>query len=297
MDAVSTSADADKSLRRHLLVFRIVCFWLTIVSFYFLWEAATYTGLFALIAEWQFHTLSLHLPVLSYLLLVCVFGGPALALLRVRRRSAMRELDNLQRSDRRLSSFLAIGVAFAAIAIGVLVWMFMLPSDRGPATPIAIGSAASDAPEEGHASLSGTILFRQTVVLDQHLILARRGIRFAPIIAPGATDGTVHYFVEVPADQPLQTELAQVQQVSTGILRRNGLPGSVLRLFRYAGFKVEEPYYVLYGSNFSLRWPCYVLAAYSALGAAVLMLAALAQRWSLRRRRNPRPRLENAPPA
>jgi hypothetical protein len=56
--------------------------WVLVVVLYFAWEAATYRGLFAMLAEWQFDRLGQDLPTLNFCMLTMTLALPALAILR-----------------------------------------------------------------------------------------------------------------------------------------------------------------------------------------------------------------------
>ena len=71
----------------------------------------------------------------------------------------------------------------------------------------------------------------------------------------------------------------------TGNLRRSGLPGEIIRLYRYAGARVETPYYVLLTDTAAVRWPYLQVAIQTALAAILFFLAAGWQWFRLRRMR------------
>ena len=56
--------------------------WVLVVVLYFAWEAATYSGLFAILAEWQFDRLGQDLPTFNFCLLTMALAWPALLVLR-----------------------------------------------------------------------------------------------------------------------------------------------------------------------------------------------------------------------
>jgi hypothetical protein len=101
------------------------------------------------------------------------------------------------------------------------------------------------------------------------------------MVAPGSTDQRIRYFVEL-----LPREFGRPQATinnRTGVLLRNHLPGSIIRLYRYAGYEVTPPVYTLYISSMTLRWPYYVTAIQLTLAALIALLAAFLQHRHLRR--------------
>src|ERR1700761_3931800 len=75
--------------KRGRIRLQLLWLWVFIVVLYFSWEAASYRGLFALIAEWEFDRLGQDLPTFNFVLLTMLFSWPALSVLRRRRARAM----------------------------------------------------------------------------------------------------------------------------------------------------------------------------------------------------------------
>ena len=68
----------------------------------------------------------------------------------------------------------------------------------------------------------------------------------------------------------------------TGVLKRNGLPGEIVRLFRYAGYQVDEPHYVLFVEPAAMRWPYLATAVQLLIGALLVLALGLFQRRRVR---------------
>jgi len=303
MDDNQTIADIEKTERkrkrhaRRLLKLRLLAAWVALVALYFLWEAWAYRGLYAMFAEWQFYMFGRYLPIISYTLLVALFGLPALLLALPRRSRYKRARVSANGPDFVLGAamqfrhfLLAFAGGLGIASLVTLLFSLTLPSIHPPERTITVGAADSVAPQPGPAALKGDILYTRTSAFSQDMLLTRRGARFAPVMAPGGDGQSIRYFVELPpthdADPAAVAENAPPQ---SGVLMRNALPGSIVKLYGYAGYRVEHPYYVLYTSDRTLRWSYYVTAAQLAL-AALIVLAAAA--WQHRRVRQVRTTLE-----
>lgn len=250
--------------------------WIALVALVLLWQTATYNNAMSVAAEWQFDTIGRYYPVLSYLFVVLVLTLPLLLLFgRSKPRTGWRTETALLRSARTFSRALfALAGAGVVIAAGILLSIVWLPDDDGPLQDVVLDQAVI-LPREGLTRLTGTIAYDSVSAFDEDLIIARRNRRFAPITAPGRDPRDIQYFVELP---PVTAATREGVRTMTGVLRRGGLPGEIVRLYRYAGFRVEEPFYVLFAGTRSLRWAKFVIAAELLIGAALVGLLALWQR-------------------
>jgi hypothetical protein len=280
------------SLRRLKRRFRIdwlLMGWLFAVTLYFAWEAASYRGLYGRISEWQFVHFGHYSPILTFMLLVLLFGSPALWILRFGSKrfgmsKAYRTRVTAETIGSRLRKALYIfSAGLAAASLATLVWTLTLPTFKPPYRIINVGGAGDQRPASGATMITGHINYLRTSAFAQDLIVTKRGVRFAPMEAPGRNDGTIRYFVELlpvarnaapPVDEPVSTK--------AGILMPDALPGSIVRLYEYAGYKVERPYYVLFTNPHSMRWPYYLTAIQLALGALLSLIAAGLQDYHLR---------------
>lgn len=277
-----------RAIARRVVAARLLMLWVLIVSVYFLWEADRYTGLYALLAEWQFEQLSHYFPVFTFAILVIAFGSPAAWLLRARRRADRRDLPDRHGYDAGVSAgsnfrrtLFAFAGGLAGAAVVTLLFTLTLPRIAPPRNVVEIGGPPAVDPPLGPVTLRGQILFTRTAVFAQNLLVTTRGVRFAPIVATGASDQRLRYFVELRPREfgPIPAVRAEDR---TGVLMRNALPGSIIRLYRYAGYDVQAPTYMLYVSSETLRWPYYVTAAQLAIAALVALAAALLQHRHLR---------------
>jgi hypothetical protein len=271
--------------------------WVLAVVLYFSWEAVSYRGLSAFVAEWQFAHLGQDLPTFNFGVLTTLFALPALYLFR-RRTSAVsgeadaRPTDLTEAADARRDAeagvdrardymhfLFGFALAMALGAVAALSWTLLLP--RLDAAPRIVSIAAGD-PGEGPAQLSGTVSYGRIASFSRGVLALRRTALYAPIVPPGGRDEPIRYFVEF-----LPTERADIRSGATithrrGILVRNDLPGALRRLYNYLGYRTAPRYYVLYASSATIRWPYFVVAMQFAMGAFGFVVVALFQRRRLR---------------
>lgn len=271
--------------------------WVIVVVLYFSWEAASYRGLFALIAEWQFAHIGQDLPTFTFGLLTTIFAWPALHIFRRRPRRRRRRSrranapvvtqEQLEAEENEaaisaardymhfLSGFTSSLLLAAIIA---LLWTLMLPTFGGPVQDVRVDR---ESVREGPAQLVGTLRYGRIASFSRGILFIRRSELYAPIL-PTRSTGGVRYFAEfLPAEQG-EISSGSTLTHRTGILVQSDLPGPLIRLYRYLGYRIEPGYHVLYASALTIRWPYYMIAAQFALGAIGFLVAALMQRRHLR---------------
>jgi hypothetical protein len=266
--------------RQKDVVSGVLTAWAMIVTFYFLWETIAYRGLYARLSEWQFEQFGHYLPMLTISILIFIFASPALWLARLAPETKNRRstADQARLVSYRFSRILfGVSGALAVAALGTFLWTFTLPTLKAPQHHIVVGQGDKIDVAPGPATLSGTIVYTRTSAFTQQILFKRRGVRFAPVIAPGQPAQSIRFFTELAPSDAFVT--GDIRPVSTraGILERNALPGSIVRLYRYAGYKVENPYFVLYTSQQTLRWPYYLTAIQLLVASLVVLIAALLQ--------------------
>jgi len=263
---------------------------------YFSWEAAAYRGIYAYLAEWQFDHIGQDLPTFTFGVLTTLFAWPALRLFRRRRRrrrslprnataeqraayaalSERRDYDAAIDSARDYMHFLygfASSLAFAAAV--ALIWTLFLPRLAGNAQEISITDMH---PPEGAVRMSGTVDYGRIASFSRGILLVRRSELYAPIIPAGAKNPTIRYFVEFSPDERSEIRDGASLKRRSGILVRSDLPGALVRLYRYLGYDIGAPYYVLYASSLTMRWSYYMIALQFTLGALIFLVAGLFQR-------------------
>lgn len=261
----------------------IVSVWIAVVGIVMLWQSINYSGVIAVLAEWQFDAFGRYYPALTCVLVIMILSVPAfILLLRPAKKGPSSDPKvRVWRSSRDfLNGLVAVGGGMALLAIGMLVAMLFLPGPGGEIQQIMLDRPATALPREGATTLNGAIVYDRTAAFDTDQFLTARSARYAPIVAPGARDPNLQFFVELP---PVDQATRRGATSMTGILKRGALPGEIVQLYRYAGYRVEQPFYVLHSGMASLRRPYLVVAAQLAIGALVALLFGLIQ-WRRERR-------------
>lgn len=271
-----------KSRRRAAIETSGLSCWVALVALFFLWQAIGYRGVISWLGEWQFDTFGVYYPTLTYVLIVVVLAAPGLLLFLKPRTQSEREgpAAATLRSSRSFERvLLGISAAFGVAMLLALLTIFGLPDDKGAVQTIALDQPVEAAPIEGPTTISGHILYANTALMDENLLVTRRATHFVPIATSDA-DRNLRYFVELDASSPRPSH--QATSV-TGILKYNGLPGEIVRLFRHAGFGVDVPNYVLFSNQAAMRWPHFILAAEMTLGALLFLALYFWQRRNVRK--------------
>ncbi|QJU59668.1 hypothetical protein HL653_19615 [Sphingomonas sp. AP4-R1] len=298
--AASTRAPVPARRRRVSPRLTVLWLWVLVVVLYFAWEAATYRGLFAILAEWQFDRLGQDLPTFNFCLLTMALAWPALLILR-RRRVTDEEAaeyardhavpddeldDDAWEREAQLALFsaqdymhflLGFGAALGVAALVALLWTFTLPTGREQPKTFTPSVVGGPVPQEGTARMEGSVRYGRIASFNRGILFFNRTALFAPIIPPKGSDGRVQYFVEfLPVERP---DIAAGDTIShrTGILVHADLPGALVRLYRYLGYHPAEHYYVLYASAATIRWPYYIIAAQFLLGGLLFAATGLGQ--------------------
>lgn len=258
--------------------------WVVFIALFFLWQTVAYRGFVAFVAEWQFNEFGIYRPTLTYFLFVVLLAPLPLLFRRRAKRNANAEspeapvADALPIAVRAAYRFMKVlfalsGAALIAALLSLLA-MWLLPSAAGQVQHITASDTVPAAPSEGPTALSGKILYNRTSAFDENLWFVRRNTRFAPVIEEGSDETAIRYFVELaPTDQAS----AAGTSVRRGILKRNALPGELLRLYRYAGFRVFPDHYVLFSTPEPMRWPYFATALEFITGCVLLLLVACIQ--------------------
>ena len=255
-----------KEWRRPEIIVTAICAWAVLVALIFLWQVVSYWGLVEVAAEWQFNLFGRYFPAMIYLLFVLIFAFPLFLLVRGRWWEKEVGADEAEPDEGALLAHGLINVTrfmkamlytaagcLVAAAIALLSMFFLPTADGSPQRLDASISAASPA-REGASVLDGMIIYSQTAALNQDVWVTRQDLRVAPVIGSDHRGRTIRYFVELTGEE-LNRRTDQYVEQRRGILKRNALPGELYHLYRYAGFEMTDPYYVLYSSERTLRWP------------------------------------------
>jgi hypothetical protein len=249
--------------------------WLGLAIVFLVWQSISYRGLLALLAEWEFETFGVYHPAITYLALLAILCSP---MLLFRRRAKANKAATVppptdvprQNPEISINSVrILLGLAIVALlaAAGVGLFGFALPNDDGPIHTIAVADQRQN-PMLGPADLRGRVQFNQISVLNESVLNFKYNTRFAPMVGEGADRTHVRYFVELPPDA--KPNAAEATSVYRGVLRQGGMPGELVRLYRYAGLKIDPGYYVLFANTGSMR------RAYMVSAGELLFLALIA---------------------
>ncbi len=258
--------------------------WATLVGLFFFWESVEYKGLTGWLAEIQFAYLGTYFPVVTYLLFVALFSIPLFIYALYRRRQERKQADPNERaggralaaSTRRMRTLfgVAAGVGVAAL-IALLVTLF-LPDSKGGTQRIVVGSEASLSPAEGPSSLAGNHNLRLTARHTVALPFLGRDTYFVPVSGSVGNQRIVHYFAET---ERLGEKPFYFAPVKEGVLRKNGLPGEIMALYKNVGLSVGAPHYVLYKNRDSMRSRHVMVTAQLTLLAILIALLGFIQQW------------------
>ncbi len=256
---------------------------MALVAIVLVWQSADYFGIMSLIGEWQFNALGRHYPTFNYVLLTFLLCLPGyLLFLKPRQRA---ETEQAEAAVLRSARVMLKAMVGAAIGLGVgalvtLVLVLLLPSASGERQQIDLARPALTLPGQGPAQITGSVLYDRTAGFDEDIFFFKHTYRFAPIVGAGQDATDLRYFIQLP---PVNDRTRAGVGPYVGVLKRDGLPGEVVRLFRYAGFTLENPHFVLYMEPSAMRWPYLMGMLQFAIGAIVALLAGLAQRGRVRR--------------
>ncbi len=256
----------------------LMSLWIAIVGIVIFWQSINYRGVVAVVAEWQFDIIGVYYPTLTCLLLILLLTLPVSLFVmkpRKRRGNLSAEMQAWQSARAFLRALSALAGGLVAVSLAMLVAMLALPNNDGPVQQIVLDRPMVALPREGITTINGAILYARTAAFDTDQLFTGRSARFAPIVAPGSQDQNLQFFVELP---PVDQQTRRGAISMTGILKRGAMPGELVQLYRYAGYRVEQPFYVLHSDAASLRRP-YIVVIVQLLLAALLIGVLAAVQW------------------
>jgi hypothetical protein len=257
--------------------------WGALVLAVLVWQTFAYRGIIASLAEWQFRTFDRFFPVVTVVLLTALLTLPfsIILALRIRRRSRERLHggdDILLRHGSLVQRFLLVvmaGSAAVAVIVAVLGFASIGVTEREQAISIA---APPPDDFEGLATLRGDLRLDRIGYYRERFLVTGRDLWVAPVTSRGS-NSAIRYFVQVEDRRPS----ASRNGVMRGYLRRSALPGGLERLYRYAGYRIDHPTYVLFTTPASARWPFLSAAADMLILTLIAGIFWLIERWRMRR--------------
>ncbi|MET0181038.1 MAG: hypothetical protein ABW194_11245, partial [Novosphingobium sp.] len=272
---------------------RLLGLWIALAAAFFLWEVLVFRGLFADGAAWQFDRLGEFWPTLTYVALAALPALPALVAGIVwYRRDHRTEAELAEparralvlRRARRVARRLEwTGLILTIVALGSLLYGLLMP--RGRTEPVSVPvSIAGGFPGEGATLLTNALRGRGVSHHTQRLFFRYRTIRFAVVPLRDRRGELVpRFFVELAPEEPNWPSRGPASPADrSGYLVRNGLPGPLDQMYRQRGYKLTEPYYVLYREKAPIQYRFELAAFQIGLLALVSMLVGWRQRRHLR---------------
>ncbi len=257
--------------------------WAVVVISVLVWQTFAYRGLVATLAEWQFRTFDRFFPIVTISLLTALLTLPfsLIVLVRILRRTGDRSRNGneaFRRQASHMQRFLLvvmIGATVVAAIVAALGFASVGIAEREQAISIA-----APPPEDfqGLARLQGDLRLDRIGYYRERFLFTGRDLWVAPVTSR-APDGGIRYFVEVDARRPSASESG----VMRGYLRRSALPGGLERLYRYAGYRIDHPTYVLFATPASARWPFLSAAADMLILTLIAGIFWLVGRWRMRK--------------
>jgi hypothetical protein len=274
---------------------RLAIGWLLFVPLATLWGVLTYSGPYRWLCEWQLATGGEYDASMTAVIPALLLIAPAVLFLRTQLPDKPPAVATppdpaaAERSARRVLG--TVGLTAAAVCAGTLLWAWHLPDRNGPSLAVDLATLGNAPPPLGRITLIGAIdadhVTRKLDVGNGSFEGGRN--LYAPMVVPGAANGTGRIFVDEYAGsgmtQPLPTDAGNRFR---GVMIEGGLPGDMRRQFARIGVRVADPYYVLRTSPDGARGNYYVAAGLSGFVALLALIPlALILVASARRRRSP----------
>lgn len=253
---------AEKNRRVSIATLTVITAgWSLVVAGVLIYQAVTYTGLFAFLAEWQFARWNALFPVATIALITFLLSLPFLVLILWRLQRQRRHYGRATPAatitrDKQILKWL-LGAAAGLFLIGAILAGAAMSiggfADRGP----TVISASAPPPDDASwVRIRGAMLNDRVGYYQERFVIAGRELYVVPIAASG--DATsIRYFAEV---EPRQSGGEITNDAFEGILRRASLPGGLQTLYENEGLSLTQPTYVIFRDRPSARWP-YLSAA------------------------------------
>lgn len=258
--------------------------WGVLVCAVLAWQAYTYRGVFAAMAEWQFRAWDRMFPVATIGLTTLLLQLPFLLIILFRLRARRRK-----RGPIRLKTVIAresLGVrilgilaGLALLIAGILVVLGLTASGVAE-KPAGLTSLANTSRGSGDfVRTRGLVRMDRIGYYRERFVFVGRDLWVAPVTS-GDDDREISVFVEVtPRTKASEPEAREVE----GIVRPAAVPGGLRRLYEYEGYAVSPDAHVIFSSRASAQWPYFSAAGDIAIGALLALLLACGLLWHVRR--------------
>ena len=277
------AASSSSKISVRMLVY-IAIGWGLVVAAALTWQAYTYRGVFAAMAEWQFREWDRMFPVATIGLTTLLLELPLLLIIYLRLRERRRQrgpirLKTIVERERLGARILAILSGFALIIAVALVFQGLTVSGvvQKPAGLSSLESVSSSSADL--VRTRGFVRMDRIGYYRERFLFVGRDLWVAPVTT--AQDAReINLFMEVsPTERASEPKLREV----SGIVRRAAVPGGLRRLYEYEGYNVSPTAHVIFSSRASAQWPYLSAAADLAIGALLGLLLALALHWHAKR--------------
>lgn len=264
------------------------------------WQAYAYSGLFSLLAEWQFRTFDRMFPIATIALVVFVLSLPFIILIGVRLWRRRKAGEPIIRKRLRISDIvvqktfaaLTISAAIVSLVLAVLGLRIGGTGDSEKASGVLEVSDVAIADGSRVRARAWTLTNRVGFYIERFVVTGRE--LYVVPLASGLEDAGIQVFLEVPRPPSLgeqgwieegriAPERRPERREVTGVVRRAALPGGLERLYQNAGYRIEHPTYVIFKDTPSARWPFFSAAADIAILALLLGICWAAMTWHVRK--------------
>lgn len=233
---------------------RITALWSAIALAVLTWQAATYRGLAARVAEWEFAHIGTYFPVATVLWLVVLFTLPLLLLLAIRVRRRQRRMTAEDHDavaalgSARAVQKVLIGLTVAPLIVTAVLLIVAIGIRDGTPRTVVPGGNGDVA---GPVRIQGVLRLNRLAIARPALVVPMAPVSYAPLTADGAPSPTLQYFAQVPQTAPAPAQPTELQ----GIAVAGGLPGPIRQLYLDAGYKLADPVYAVYPDVAAARRP------------------------------------------
>lgn len=264
--------------------------WTILCGLYFLWEAVSYRGLFARLAEWQIARFGTYVPLLTYLLLLGLAVVPVWIIIRFLMRRAEEDLDaeavlelRIAQARRLRLLLVGLGVTSLSIAAGFVVFaVWMLPGQSGQLQTISSAEFGTISISEGPARIVGGEL-GTVIYFGQDWFIGDDRMAFSPYRPSTPGKGAAQVFVQLEATSKNELERIVQRPSWSGILVEGGLPGPVRVLFNDIGIGIAAQHYTLYQNEYALKIRYWLQAVQWALLTVFMVLLVALQSRAIRK--------------
>lgn len=256
-EAMSPAGDRPRKLRT-VTIGSITLAWAIFLVSIMAYQTYAYTGVMAVLAEWQFRTFDRFFPVATIALLTGLLALPLaiVLLLRLRQigRSPVITRTEAIRRARVGQNFHIFVIAFTLLGATLLFAIGMTSVGINEKPYRLSVTAEPPADMSGLASLTATVRYDRLGYYQDRFLFLGRDLWLAPAVSKESK--SIRYLVQV---RP-QRARASARQTVSGYLRPRALPGGLKRLYENAGYSFTEPTYVLFRSKWDVRWPWFSAA-------------------------------------